>query len=56
MPNNGWSLNGLGRALSAQQRSDKIPEAERLLTVDFPAAWKDADTPLDSSCLAFSRL
>lgn len=51
LPNNGWSLLGLGQALQAQQH----PEAKQLLAKDFPAAWQDAEVGLGSSCLAFSE-
>jgi tetratricopeptide (TPR) repeat protein len=46
LPDNGWSLYGLGRALRLQK---KIDEAE-VVEARFAEAWKDADTPLKSSC------
>jgi len=52
LPKNGWSLLGLGRSLEAQNK----PEGQKVLSEDFPAAWKDAETAIDSSCPAFSKL
>lgn len=46
-PENGWSLFGLGRALTLQ---GKGAEAKRLED-RFAKAWSRADTRLDSSCL-----
>jgi tetratricopeptide (TPR) repeat protein len=46
-PANGWSLQGLTRALS---RQGKRREAAAV-AVQFRKAWKDADVPIESSCL-----
>ena len=58
LPNNGWSVLGLGRALQgrAQQQPDLAAEAEQLLSEQFPAVWTSADVSLTSSCLAFSGM
>jgi tetratricopeptide (TPR) repeat protein len=46
LPDNGWSLFGLTRALRLQGSND---EAE-LYEARFAQIWKDADTKLKSSC------
>jgi tetratricopeptide (TPR) repeat protein len=46
LPENGWSLFGLARALRLQKKND---EAEAL-EARFAEVWKDADTRLKSSC------
>lgn len=51
LPRNGWSLLGLAQSLTAQGS----PEGREILTGDFATAWADADTAIDSSCLAFSK-
>ena len=45
-PENGWSLQGLARALRMQEKGG-APEVE----ARFRAAWKRADTAVKSSCL-----
>ena len=52
LPNNGWSLLGLGQSLRAQGSSG----ADDFLLGQFPAVWKDADTVIETSCPAFSHL
>jgi len=52
LPRNGWSLLGLGQSLKAQGKS----EADALLLDQFTAAWKDADTAIETSCPVFSQL
>jgi tetratricopeptide (TPR) repeat protein len=44
-PENGWSLNGLARALASQGRSDEAAEARKR----FETAWARADFPLPKS-------
>ncbi len=51
LPRNGWSLLGLTQSLAAQGNS----EGQSAAAQDFAAAWADADTPIDSSCPAFSK-
>jgi hypothetical protein len=51
LPRNGWSLLGLGQALTALGS----PDGQALISKDFRAAWADADVPIDSSCLSFSK-
>jgi tetratricopeptide (TPR) repeat protein len=46
-PESGWALYGLSEALRAQ---DKTTEADKV-TQRFNAAWKQADTKIDASCL-----
>lgn len=50
-PHNGWSLYGLSRALRGQQ---KLAEAGAVDT-ELQQAWKQADTPLTSSCLCLPQ-
>ncbi len=45
LPNNGWSLYGLGRALRGQGKD--ATDVERR----FATAWEGADLPITSSCL-----
>lgn len=52
LPRNGWSLLGLGQSLKAQGKS----EADSLLSQQFPAVWKDADTSIETSCPVFSHI
>ena len=44
-PANGWSLEGLARALAAQGRSDEAAAVR----AEFELAWKDADVRLAGS-------
>ena len=46
LPDNGWSLYGLGRALRMQDRGDEAAVVE----ARFDTVWADADTTLRSSC------
>ena len=52
LPRNGWSLLGLGQSLRAQGSS----KADAILSEQFPAVWKDADTIIETSCPALSQL
>jgi serine-type D-Ala-D-Ala carboxypeptidase/endopeptidase len=45
-PNNGWSLFGLTRSLRLQGKTDEAQQVD----ARFQAVWKDADTPINSSC------
>jgi tetratricopeptide (TPR) repeat protein len=45
-PENGWSLNGLARALRAQGRESEAAEIERR----FAKAWSRADVKIGASC------
>ncbi|HXK08549.1 MAG TPA: hypothetical protein VMT70_02785 [Vicinamibacteria bacterium] len=47
LPENGWSLYGLQRALSLQRMSGEAAAVERR----FDAVWRQADTPIKSACL-----
>ena len=46
LPDNGWSLYGLARALRLQDESEEAAEVE----ARFDAVWDGADTQLRSSC------
>ncbi len=46
LPDNGWSLYGLGRALRMQDRAADAEVAE----ARFDTVWANADTTLRSSC------
>ncbi|TFG39830.1 MAG: tetratricopeptide repeat protein [Candidatus Aminicenantes bacterium] len=46
LPDNGWSLYGLARALRLQGKSDQAAAVESR----FDAVWEGADTALRSSC------
>ena len=46
LPDNGWSLYGLARALRLQGKNDEAAVVE----TRFDAVWDDADTALRSSC------
>jgi tetratricopeptide (TPR) repeat protein len=46
LPDNGWSLFGLARALRLQQKNEDAGVFE----ARFAEIWKDADTKLKSSC------
>lgn len=46
LPENGWSLFGLGRALRLQGEEEEAAQIE----TRFAAAWEGADTKLHSSC------
>jgi len=46
LPDNGWSLYGLGRALRMQNRADEAAVVE----ARFGTVWANADTTLRSSC------
>jgi tetratricopeptide (TPR) repeat protein len=47
LPENGWGLYGLGRALRLQKKNKEAAEVE----ARFKAIWKDADVKLKSACL-----
>jgi tetratricopeptide (TPR) repeat protein len=47
LPNNGWSLFGLGEALGRQHKD----AAARVARSDFRRIWKKADIDIHSSCL-----
>ncbi|MFA6958058.1 MAG: hypothetical protein WC538_19495 [Thermoanaerobaculia bacterium] len=47
LPENGWGLYGLGRALRLQKKNKEAGEVE----ARFKAIWKDADVKLKSACL-----
>jgi uncharacterized protein (DUF1684 family)/Flp pilus assembly protein TadD len=47
LPDNGWSLFGLARSLSAQGRHEEAAQAQ----ARFEAVWKTADIQIGSSCL-----
>jgi tetratricopeptide (TPR) repeat protein len=47
LPDNGWALYGLGRALRLQKKNKEAAEVE----ARFKAIWKDADVKLKSACL-----
>ncbi len=47
LPNNGWSLFGLARALHLQGKRTEAAQVE----VQFRKIWKDADIEISSSCL-----
>jgi tetratricopeptide (TPR) repeat protein len=46
LPDNGWSLYGLGRALRLQSKGEQAAEAE----ARFKDVWSGADVELKSSC------
>ena len=46
LPENGWSLYGLSRALALQGKRDEAAEVR----ARFEAVWKDADVKITSSC------
>jgi tetratricopeptide (TPR) repeat protein len=46
LPNNGWSLFGLGRALRLQNKHDEAAAIE----ARFRETWRDADVKITSSC------
>jgi tetratricopeptide (TPR) repeat protein len=50
-PNNGWALKGLADAL---QRQGKTAEAAKV-QAQFAKAWRNADTPIESSCLCVPK-
>lgn len=50
-PDNGWSLHGISDALYELGRHAEV----KALRPQLEDAWKNADTSVDSSCLAFSR-
>lgn len=50
-PDNGWSLHGLSEVLHGLGRHPEVDQ----LRPRLEEAWKHADTPIDSSCLVFSR-
>ncbi len=52
LPENGWSLFGLMKALKAQGREDEAKAVESR----WGAIWKDADVRLTSSCLCLPGL
>ena len=47
LPDNGWGLYGLHRALQMQKRAAESAEAERR----FDAVWREADVKIKSPCL-----
>ena len=47
LPDNGWGLYGLGRALRLQKKNKEAAEVE----ARFKRIWKDADVKLKSACL-----
>ncbi len=47
LPNNGWSLFGLGEALAMQHRT----EAAEVVRAEFRKIWQKADLTIQSSCL-----
>ena len=47
LPNNGWSLYGLSRALRLQKKEAEAAKVEK----GFEAAWSKADLKINSSCL-----
>jgi tetratricopeptide (TPR) repeat protein len=47
LPDNGWALYGLSRALLLQKKTEEAAAVERR----FDAAWKDADLKIKSACL-----
>ncbi len=47
LPDNGWGLYGLGRALRVQKKNLEAAEIEKR----FKSIWKDADVKLRSACL-----
>ncbi|MGH7971052.1 MAG: hypothetical protein ACREIC_20210, partial [Limisphaerales bacterium] len=47
LPNNGWSLFGLGEALGRQHKD----AAAKVARSDFRRVWKKADIDIHSSCL-----
>jgi tetratricopeptide (TPR) repeat protein len=47
LPDNGWSLYGLARSLTMQDKRDEAAKVE----AQFKAAWRDADIKITSSCL-----
>ena len=46
LPENGWSLFGLSRALTIQGKRDEAAQ----MAARFKAVWKDADVTITSSC------
>jgi len=47
LPENGWGLYGLGRALRLQKKNEEAAKVE----ARFKTIWKDADVKLKSACL-----
>jgi len=47
LPENGWSLYGLSRAVDLQKKKAEAAEAEKR----FDAVWKQADLKIKSACL-----
>ena len=47
LPDNGWGLYGLHRALQMQEKAAESMEAERR----FDAIWREADVKIKSPCL-----
>ncbi len=47
MPDNGWGLYGLQRALQLQKKQDEAKATEKR----FDAVWKQADVQIKSACL-----
>jgi tetratricopeptide (TPR) repeat protein len=47
LPDNGWALYGLQRAVALQKRHDEAAAAEK----QFDAAWEKADLKIKSPCL-----
>ncbi|WP_406693691.1 tetratricopeptide repeat protein [Singulisphaera sp. Ch08] len=50
LPDNGWSLYGLMRALEAQNKDEEA----KLVRTRWDAVWKDADVQISSSCFCLS--
>jgi tetratricopeptide (TPR) repeat protein len=48
LPENGWSLYGLGKSLRRQNRD---PSESQAVEARFRAVWAKADSQIDSSCL-----
>ena len=46
LPDNGWSLYGLARALRLQEQEDEA----QILELRLAEVWRESDTPLKSSC------
>jgi predicted Zn-dependent protease len=47
LPENGWGLYGLSRALALQKEADEAAATEKR----FDAVWKQADLEIKSACL-----
>ncbi|MCM2315404.1 MAG: tetratricopeptide repeat protein [Thermoanaerobaculia bacterium] len=47
LPDNGWALYGLGRALRLQKKNKEAAAVE----AEFKRVWKDGDVKLKSACL-----